>query len=132
MLFGRADGVSVDKLQQFEVLRTAFPFGYCDVGMLFFHLGNHIQRIWLIYGEMYTELVADSFEWFMEKWCWIRNGISISGCAGWRYIKGCSKGLEQPLNVFQVAFAGLHQGYLKIGMRSFTARFPLAASAGAH
>ena len=67
MLFGRADGVSVDKLQQFEVLRTAFPFGYCDVGMLFFHLGNHIQRIWLIYGEMYTELVADSFEEFMEK-----------------------------------------------------------------
>ncbi len=67
MLFGRADGVSVDKLQQFEVLRTAFPFSYCDVGMLFFHLGNHIQRIWLIYGEMYTELVADSFEEFMEK-----------------------------------------------------------------
>lgn len=62
-----ADGASVDKLQQFEVLRTAFPFGYCDVGMLFFHLGNHIQRIWLIYGEMYTELVADSFEEFMEK-----------------------------------------------------------------
>ena len=67
MLFGRADGVSVDKLQQFEVLRTAFPFGYCDVGMLFFHLGNHIQRIWLIYGEMYTEPVANSFEEFMEK-----------------------------------------------------------------
>lgn len=62
-----ADGASVDKLQQFEVLRTAFPFGCCDGGMLFFHLGNYIQRIWLIYGEMYTELVADSFEEFMEK-----------------------------------------------------------------
>ena len=62
-----ADGASVDKQQQFEVLRTAFPFGYCDVGMLFFHLGNHIQRIWLIYGEMYTEPVANSFEEFMEK-----------------------------------------------------------------
>ena len=35
--------------------------------MLFSHPGNHIQRIWLIYGEMYMELVADSFEEFMEK-----------------------------------------------------------------
>ena len=58
---------SVGKLPPMDVLRTVFPFGYCDVGMLFFHLGNHIQRIWLIYGEMYTEPVADSFEGFMEK-----------------------------------------------------------------
>ena len=130
MLFGGVGWVSVNKLLLIEVLRTTFLFGYCDSGTLFSHSESH--SIWLIYGEMYTELVADSFEWFMEKWCWIRNGISISGCAGWRYIKGCSKGLEQPLNVFQVVFAGLHQGYLKIGMRSFTARFPLAASAGAH
>ena len=57
----------MDKLRQFEVLCTAFPFDCCDGGTLFFHLGNHIQRIWLIYGEMYTELVADSFEGFMEK-----------------------------------------------------------------
>jgi len=49
------------------VLRTAFPFSYCDVGVLFFHLGNRIQRIWLIYGEMYTEPVVNSFEEFMEK-----------------------------------------------------------------
>ena len=62
-----ADGASVDKLQQFEVLRMTFPFGCCDGGTLFFHPENHIQRIWLIYGEMYTELVADSFEGFMEK-----------------------------------------------------------------
>ena len=57
----------MDKLSPIEVLCTAFLFSYCDIGMLFFHLGNHIQRIWLIYGEMYTELVADSFEEFMEK-----------------------------------------------------------------
>ena len=49
------------------MLRTAFPFGYCDVGMLFSHPGNHIQRIWLIYGEMYTEPVVNSFEEFMEQ-----------------------------------------------------------------
>ena len=55
----------MDKLQQFEVLRTAFPFGYCDVGTLFSHPENH--SIWLVYGEMYTELVADSFEEFMEQ-----------------------------------------------------------------
>ena len=35
--------------------------------MLFSHPGNHIQRIWLIYGEMYTEPVVNSFEEFMEQ-----------------------------------------------------------------
>ena len=59
------DGESVDKLLLIEVLRTAFPFGYCDVGTLFSHPGNH--SIWLIYGEMYTEPVANSCEEFMEK-----------------------------------------------------------------
>ena len=61
------DGESMDKQPLMEVLCTTFPFGCCDGGTLFFHLGNHIQRIWLIYGEMYTELVVDSFEEFMEK-----------------------------------------------------------------
>ena len=55
----------MDKLQQFEVLRTTFLFGYCDSGTLFSHSESH--SIWLIYGEMYTELVADSFKEFMEK-----------------------------------------------------------------
>lgn len=67
MLFGGVGWVSVNKLLLIEVLRTTFLFGCYDGGILFFHLGNHIQRIWLIYGEMYTELVADSFEEFMEK-----------------------------------------------------------------
>ena len=57
--------MSVDKLLLIEVLRTAFPFGCCDGGTLFSDPGNH--SIWLVYGEMYTELVADSFEEFMEK-----------------------------------------------------------------
>ena len=58
-------GANVDKLPPIEALRTAFPFGCCDGGTLFFHPENH--SIWLVYGEMYTELVADSFEEFMEK-----------------------------------------------------------------
>ena len=57
--------MSVDKLLPIEVLRTAFPFGCCDGGTLFSHPKNH--STWLIYGEMYMELVADSFEGFMEK-----------------------------------------------------------------
>jgi len=45
----------VDKLQQFEVLRTAFPFGYCGVGMLFFPSGKphtaHLADIrWNVHG----------------------------------------------------------------------------------
>ena len=57
--------MSVDKLLLIEVLRTTFLFGYCDSGTLFSHSESH--SIWLIYGEMYTEPVANSFEEFMEQ-----------------------------------------------------------------
>ena len=56
---------SVGKLPLIDVLRTVFPFGCYDVGTLFSHSENH--SIWLVYGEMYTEPVANSFEEFMEK-----------------------------------------------------------------
>ncbi len=46
----------MDKQPLMEVLCTTFPFGCCDGGTLFFHPENHIQRIWLIYGEMYSGL----------------------------------------------------------------------------
>ena len=90
---------SVGKLPPIDVLRTVFPFGCYDVGTLFFHSENH--SIWLIYGEMYMEPVANSFEGLMEKavldkkrdFDWRRCRMAVQ--------KGCFICLEQPLNVFR-------------------------------
>ena len=46
-------------------LKTAFAFGFSDGGILFFHPENH--SVWVIYDDLYTELVTDTFDEFLEK-----------------------------------------------------------------
>jgi len=59
------EGNSIDKLPSVEVLKTAFAFGVSDGGILFFHPENH--SVWVIYDDLYTELVANTFDEFLEK-----------------------------------------------------------------
>ena len=59
------EGNSIDKLPSVEVLKTAFAFGFSDGGILFFHPENH--SVWVIYDDLYTELVANTFDEFLEK-----------------------------------------------------------------
>ena len=59
------EGNSIDKLPSVEVLKTAFAFGFSDGGILFFHPENH--SVWVIYDDLYTQLVADTFDEFLEK-----------------------------------------------------------------